>query len=95
VVETPLALRDEHGETAFFARPFSYEYAAREVFEDEAISAPADVIIAQMSAAKAQVPEGTRWVVVHTLVAGGAVGETECALTRVAESKGNKRSVKV
>jgi len=68
----------------------------REVLEDETISASADVIIAQMSAAKAQVPEGACWVVVaHALVAGGAVGETERALTRVAESKGNKRSVKV
>jgi len=69
----------------------------REVLEDETISASADVIIAQMSAAKAQVPEGACWVVVaHALVAGGAVGKTERrALTRVAESKGNKRSVKV
>ncbi len=83
VVETPLVLRDEHGKTAFFALPFSYEYAAREVLEDETISAPADVIVAQMSAAKAQVPEGARWVVAHALVAGGADGEAERALTRV------------
>ena len=83
-VETPLVLRDEHGEIAFSALPFSYEYAAREVFEDEGISAPADVIAAQISAARAQVPKGARWVVVaHAFVAGGAVGETERALTRV------------
>ena len=83
-VETPLVLRDEHGEIAFSALPFSYEYAAREVFGDEGISAPADVIAAQISAARGQVPEGARWVVVaHAFVAGGAVGEAERALTRV------------
>jgi len=83
-VETPLVLRDDHGEIAFSALPFSYEYAAREVFGDERISAPADVITAQISAARVQVPEGARWVVVaHAFVAGGAVGETERALTRV------------
>lgn len=83
-VETPLVLRDEHGEIAFSALPFSYEYAAREVFGEEGISAPADVIAAQISAARRQVPEGARWVVVaHAFVAGGAVGEAERALTRV------------
>lgn len=83
-VETPLVLRDEHGEIAFSALPFSYEYAAREVFGDEGISAPADVIAAQISAARGQVPDGARWVVVaHAFVAGGAIGETERALTRV------------
>lgn len=83
-VETPLVLRDEHGEIAFSALPFSYEYAAREVFGDEGISAPADVIAAQIAAARDQVPEGARWVVVaHAFVAGGAVGETERVLTRV------------
>jgi exonuclease SbcD len=83
-VETPLVLRDKHGEIAFSALPFSYEYAAREVFGDEGIGAPADVIAAQISVARGQVPEGARWVVVaHAFVAGGAVGETERALTRV------------
>ena len=83
-VETPLMLRDEHGEVAFSALPFSYEYAAREAFGDEGISTPADVIAAQISAARGQVPEGARWVVVaHAFVAGGAVGEAERALTRV------------
>lgn len=82
--ETPLVLSDEHGEIAFSALPFSYEYAAREVFGDESISAPADVIAAQIAAARGHVPEGARWVVVaHAFVAGGAVGETERALTRV------------
>lgn len=83
-VEKPLVLRDAHGEVAFSALPFSYEYAAREVFGDEGISAPADVIAAQIAAARSQVPDGARWVVVaHSFVAGGAVGETERALTQV------------
>ena len=83
-VEVPLVLRDAHGEVAFSALPFSYEYAAREVFEDESISSPADVIAAQIATAKAHVPKGARWIVVaHAFVAGGAVGETERALTRV------------
>ena len=83
-VGTPIVLCDEYGEVAFSALPFSYEYAAREVFGDEGISAPADVIAAQISAARARVPEGARWVIVaHAFVAGGSVGETERALTRV------------
>lgn len=83
-VETPLMLRDARGEVAFSALPFSYEYAAREAFGDESISTPAAVIAAQIAAAKDQVPKGARWVVVaHAFVAGGAVGETERALTRV------------
>lgn len=82
--EVPLVLRDSDGEVAFSALPFSYEYAAREVFGDEMISTPADVIEAQLTAARAHVPKGARWVVVaHAFVAGGAVGETERSLTRV------------
>ncbi len=82
--EVPLVLRDSEGEVAFSALPFSYEYAAREVFGDETISTPADVIEAQLTAARAHVPKGARWVVVaHAFVAGGAVGETERSLTRV------------
>ena len=83
-VEAPLVLRDAQGEIAFSALPFSYEYAAREVFGDESINAPAEVVAAQIAAARRQVPDGARWVVVaHAFVAGGAVGETERALTRV------------
>ncbi len=83
-VEAPLVLRDPQGEIAFSALPFSYEYAAREVFGDESIDAPAEVVAAQIAAARRQVPDGARWVVVaHAFVAGGAVGETERALTRV------------
>ena len=83
-VEAPLVLEDVQGKVAFSALAFSYEYAARELFGDESISTPADVIAAQIAAARAQVPEGARWVVVaHAFVAGGAVGEAERALTRV------------
>ncbi|WP_112312178.1 exonuclease SbcCD subunit D [Pseudogemmobacter bohemicus] len=83
-VEAPLVLEDAQGKVAFSALAFSYEYAARELFGDESISTPADVIAAQIAAARAQVPEGARWVVVaHAFVAGGAVGEAERALTRV------------
>lgn len=82
--EPPLVLHDAHGPVAFSALPFAYEYAAREAFGDTGISAPADVIAAQIAAARGAVPEGARWVVVaHAFVAGGAVGETERALTRV------------
>ena len=83
-VEAPLVLEDAQGKVAFSALAFSYEYAARALFGDESISTPADVIGAQIAAARAQVPEGARWVVVaHAFVAGGAVGEAERALTRV------------
>lgn len=83
-VEAPLVLEDAQGKVAFSALAFSYEYAARELFGDESISTPADVIGAQIAAARAQVPKGARWVVVaHAFVAGGAVGEAERALTRV------------
>lgn len=83
-IEAPLILNDSFGPVAFSALPFSYEYAAREVFKDESISAPADVIAAQLDVARGAVPDGARWVVVaHAFIAGGAVGETERALTRV------------
>ncbi len=82
--EPPLILHDAHGAVAFSALPFSYEYAAREAFDTEAISTPADVITAQIAAARPHVPAGARWVVLaHAFVAGGAVGDTERALTRV------------
>lgn len=82
--EPPLILHDAHGAVAFSALPFSYEYAAREAFGTEAISTPADVITAQIAAARPHVPAGARWVVLaHAFVAGGAVGDTERALTRV------------
>ncbi|GKY87395.1 exonuclease SbcCD subunit D [Sinisalibacter aestuarii] len=83
-VERPLLLKDAFGEVAISALPFSYEYAAREAFEDEGISSPEDVLRAQVAAARAEVPEGARWVVVaHAFVDGGAGSEGERPLTRV------------
>lgn len=82
--ETPLVLNDEFGPVAFSALPFGYEFAARECFADETIALPADVIRAQIAAARTHVPEGARWVVVaHAYVEGGSAGETERPLARV------------
>ncbi len=83
--ETPLVLHDQHGPVAFSALPFGYEYAARECFADQTIKSPADVIRAQVAAARPNVPPGARWIIVaHAFVTGASVGETERALTRIA-----------
>lgn len=82
--EPPLVLQDEAGEVAISALPFAYENAARECFGDDSISTPEDVIRSQISAARAQVPEGARWIVVaHAFVAGAESSDSEKALTRV------------
>lgn len=82
--ETPLILEDDDGLVAFSALPFAYEYAARECFADEGISAPRDVLNAQLAAAKRYVPQGARWVVVaHAFVAGASGSEAERPLARV------------
>ncbi|MEO1015149.1 MAG: exonuclease SbcCD subunit D [Pseudomonadota bacterium] len=82
--EPPLLLKDEHGAVAISALPFAYEYAARECFASEAIETPEDVLIAQIEAARAYVPEGARWIIVaHAFVAGGSVSDSERSLTRV------------
>lgn len=79
-----LVLKDAHGAVVFSALPFAYEYAARECFGDETIATPEDVLNAQISAARAQVPEGSRWVVVaHAFVAGSTRSESERPLARV------------
>lgn len=81
--ERPLLLQDEHGVVAFSALPFGYEYAARECFEINDIDTPADVIKAQLKAAKANVPEGARWVVIaHAWVSGASPSESERSLGR-------------
>lgn len=81
--DVPLVLQDEHGSVAISALPFSYEYAARACFEDDAIGCPADVIRAQVQAARTKVPEGARWVVVaHTFVNGATTSESERPLSR-------------
>ncbi len=82
--ERALVLEDDYGRVAFSALPFSYEYAARECFADEAMLTPEDVLKAQVAAARRNVPEGARWIVVaHAFVAGGAVSESERPLVRV------------
>ena len=84
VDEAPLLLSDQHGPVAISALPFAYEYAARECFESETIATPEDVLLAQVEAARAQVPEGARWIIVaHAFVTGGSVSESERSLTRV------------
>lgn len=82
--ETPLLLEDEHGTVAISALPFAYEYAARECFADETLSSPAEVLAAQVAAARAHVPVNARWVVAaHAFVAGGEGSESERPLARV------------
>lgn len=82
--EAPLLLSDQHGSVAISALPFAYEYAARECFESETIDTPEDVLVAQVAAARAQIPEGARWIIVaHAFVTGGSVSESERSLTRV------------
>ncbi len=82
--EVPLVLHDSHGPVAFSGLPFAYEYAAREVFGDESLASPQDVIAAQIAAARPHVPDGARWVVVaHAFVAGALGSDGERPLTRV------------
>ncbi|MCB1526131.1 MAG: exonuclease subunit SbcD [Hyphomicrobiaceae bacterium] len=81
--EPALLLRDEAGPVAISGLPFAYEYAARDCFGDKQIKAPADVVRAQITAARSRVPKGARWVVVaHTFVDGGDASDSERPLTR-------------
>lgn len=81
---TPLVLNDVHGPVAFSGLPFAYEYAARECFADEAMQTPEDVLAAQVAAARRNVPEAARWVVVaHAFVSGAQESDSERPLTRV------------
>lgn len=82
--ELPLVVSDESGQIAISALPFSYEYAARQCFNNEMIESPEDVLAAQVTAARRNVPDGARWVVIaHAFVTGGAVSDGERSLTRV------------
>jgi exonuclease SbcD len=82
--EKPLVLTDAYGPVAFTGLPFAYEYAARECFSDETLQTPEDVLAAQVSCGKRNIPDGARWVVVsHTFVAGASSSESERPLTRV------------
>lgn len=76
--EIPLLLKDEHGPVAISALPFGNEYAARACFEDTGIACPADVIGAQVAAARRCVPPGARWVVVaHGFISNGMASDSE------------------
>lgn len=82
--ELPLVLNDEFGPVAFSGLPFCYEYAARECFADETLSTPEDVLSAQVAAARKNISEGSRWVIVaHAFVAGAQNSDGERPLTRV------------
>lgn len=81
--DLPMMLEDEHGSVAISALPFSYEFAARACFDAEDISSPADVIAAQVNAARDRVPAGARWIVVaHSFVEGAASTDSERSLSR-------------
>ncbi|WP_230628520.1 exonuclease SbcCD subunit D [Sphingomonas sp. Leaf37] len=81
--DLPMILEDEHGPVAISALPFSYEFAARACFDAEDISCPADVIAAQVNAARDRVPAGARWIVVaHSFVEGAASTDSERSLSR-------------
>lgn len=82
--EKPLLLSDEHGAVAFSGLPFSYEYAARECFADETMQTPEDVLAAQVAAARRNVPDNARWVIVaHAFVSGAHRSDSERPLVRV------------
>lgn len=82
--EKPLILTDAYGPVAFTGLPFAYEYAARECFADEALHTPEDVLAAQVSCARRNIPDGARWVVIsHAFIAGASSSEGERPLTRV------------
>ena len=81
--ERPLVLAHADGPVAFSALPFGYEYAARECFDSIEIESPADVIKAQIAAAKAHVTDDARWVIVaHAFVAGANPSDSERNLGR-------------
>ncbi len=82
--EKPLVLTDAYGPVAFTGLPFAYEYAARECFADESLHTPEDVLAAQVSSGRHNIPDGARWVVVsHAFVAGASSSKSERSLTRV------------
>lgn len=83
VEERPLIVFDNAGPVAVSALPFGYEYAARECFGRDDIDCPAEVLAAQVAAARAYVPDGARWVVVaHAFVEGAQISESERPLGR-------------
>lgn len=82
--EIPLVLEDAHGQVAFSALPFGWEFAARECFARNDINCPQDVIRAQIDDARARVPKDARWVVAaHGFVTGANLSGSERPLSRV------------
>lgn len=76
--EPPLMLADEHGPVAISALPYGTEFAASACFADPTISCPADIIKAQVAAARRHVPDGVRWVIVaHAFISNAVVSESE------------------
>lgn len=67
--ERPLILNDDHGPIAISALPYGEIYAARRAFKSESIRSPEDVLQAQVAAAKANIPDNARWIIVaHAFV---------------------------
>ena len=80
--EAPLLLEDDYGKVAISALPYGEIYAARRVFETEDIRSPEEVLRAQIKAARAQVPDGARWIVVaHAFVTNCLPTESERRLS--------------
>ncbi|MEM6899914.1 MAG: exonuclease SbcCD subunit D [Pseudomonadota bacterium] len=80
--EPPLILDDGAGPVAISALPYAEIYAARRAFADEAIRTPEDVLRAQINAAKAQVPDDARWIIVaHAFVTNCQTTESERTLS--------------
>ena len=76
--ERVLYVHDEHGPVAITALPFGTEYIARSIYDNTSISYPADVMAAQVAAARSVVPEDTRWIIVaHAFVANTKPSESE------------------
>lgn len=76
--ERSLVLEDEFGFVAFSALPYGEIYAARQVFKNETIKTPHDVLAAEVAAARPNIPEGARWVITaHAFVTGGQTSEVE------------------
>jgi exonuclease SbcD len=77
-------LEDQYGKVAFSALPFGEVYGARATFGDETIVSPADVLAAQVHAAKTSIPNNSRWIITaHAFVAGGTTTESERPLALV------------
>lgn len=80
----PLILKDTHGDVAISVLPFTYEYAAQQCFDNTELKTTAEVMTAQVEAARPMVPKGARWVILaHTFVVGGKSSESERLLGRV------------